>query len=428
MKTYKKASLVAAMVVAMSTTAWGNAAYSVVDTNYSTGRIGTIASTTGTVNQNAAGPLNGAPAVHTFKDANGQTRVLAYNYSYSAVNPEAVVYNPATATWTSVKSIANLAGTDISNLYGVATIGNYLYAIDYESAKVVKINMTNDSYSVEPTQYTLPGTAGFEKHGVAITAVGNDLYALFTEVNDPWGNANYLTSKVVKLNKDTLAPVGNPVEVGKNAFTLKYYNNKLYVASLGGKQQSDAYNSGQSRINVVNLATMTVTTPFTAGVNIPYDFRDITIGSNGTAYILVGKYINNYATMQGQVYKTTATAIDSGNIGIPVQQQGATSNTFNTGGFCWALHYESSTDRLWFAKGNQVELHAGSSYNPIRTPMPAGTVLSPATYPNLNSITLFDQGVTLRGYQAPGMSLGQPSMTSGQANMKAAKKIKTEIK
>lgn len=407
----KKMGVVTALVMTFSATAWANSAYTVVNPNYSAGKVGTIASNNGMVNPNATGALDGAPAVHSFTDANGQPRVLVYKYSGAA--PKAVIYNPTTTPWTQVGTVANLEGKDFANLYGVTTVGNFLYVIDYDKGKVVKINMANNAYSAGEV-YTFQGTAGYDAHGMAITAVGNEIYGLFAEVKDPWGAADYLPSKVVKLNKDTLMPISMPAQVGKNAFTLKSFNNKLYIASLGGKQNSDAYNSGQSRIDIVNLANMSVTTPITAGQNLPYDLRDITFNSNGDAYILAGKYINTYATMQGVVYKTTAA-------GIAVGQIGALKEQFNTAGYCWALHYESAADRLWFAKGNQIDLRTGSTYNVVRNNMAAQTVLGGASYPNLNSLTLIGQGVTLQGYQ-------DPAHAAGHATSKLMRKIKNDRK
>lgn len=403
MRFFNKVGLLLALAMAFAATALANSAYSVVNPGYTQGKLGTINST-GIVTSNILPggiALNGAPAVHSFTDANGQPRVLAYNYLYgTSPNPEVVIYNPTTTPWTPVKTIQNFADANITNLYGIATLGSNLYAVDYETAKIVKMNMAGDVYNVTGI-YTFPGTAGYEKHGMAIAAVGDYVYGLFAEVTDPYGAANYLNSKVVRLNKDTLAPVGNPVEVGKNAFTLKHYNNKLYVASIGGKQKNDGTsNVGESKLNVVNLANMMVTTPFTAGPTIPYDFRDIAISNTGNAYILVGSYNSSY-NMNGRVYQTTVAGIDSGNIGASLE------NLNNVPGYYWALLYDNAASRLWFAKGNQIDLRNGINYAPVRLNMGAGTVLSDSTYPNLNSVTVLGQGGTLQGYHDPGMAGAQ---------------------
>lgn len=400
MRFFNKVGLILALAMAFAATALANSAYSVVDSGYTKGKIGTI-NGAGVVTSSVipgTGFLNGAPAIHSFTDANGQPRVLAYNYLYgSSPNPEVVIYNPTTTPWTPVKTIPSFIGTDITNLYGIATLGSNLYAVDYDTAKIVKINMAGDAYSLAGT-YTFPGTSGYDKHGMAIAAVGDYVYGLFAEVTDPWGAANYLNSKVVRLNKDTLAPVGNPVEVGKNAFTLKHYNNKLYVASIGGKQKNDGTsNVGESKLNVVNLANMTVTTPFTAGTMIPYDFRDIAISSTGSAYILVGSYNSSY-NMNGRVYQTTVAAIDSGNIGT------LRENINNVPGYYWALLYDNAASRIWLAKGNQIDLRNGVNYVPVKLNMGAGTVLSDSSYPNLNSVTVLGQTGTLQGYHDPGMA------------------------
>lgn len=386
--------------MAFAATALANSAYSVVNPGYTQGKLGTINSA-GIVNSNVLPggiALNGAPAVHSFTDANGQPRVLAYNYLYgTSPNPEVVIYNPTTTPWTPVKTIPNFIGADIVNLYGIATLGSNLYAVDYDTAKIVKINMAGDAY-IATGIYTFPGTAGYDKHGMAIAAVGDYVYGLFAEVTDPWGAANYLNSKVVKLNKDTLAPVGNPVDVGKNAFTLKHYNNKLYVASIGGKQKNDGTsNVGESKLNVVNLANMMATTPFIAGAAIPYDFRDIAISNTGNAYILVGSYNSSY-NMNGRIYKTTVAAIDSGSIGSLVE------NLNNVPGYYWALLYDNAASNLWLAKGNQIDLRNGVNYAPVKLNMYANSILGNADYPNLNSVTVLGQTGTLQGYHDPGMA------------------------
>jgi hypothetical protein len=400
MRFFNKVGLILALAMAFAATALANSAYSVVNPGYTQGRLGTINSA-GVVTSNVLPggiALNGAPAVHSFTDANGQPRVLAYNYLYgTSPKPEVVIYNPTTTPWTPVKTIDNFADANITNLYGIATLGSNLYAVDYDTAKIVKINMAGDTYVVTGV-YTFTGTAGYDKHGMAIAAVGDYVYGLFAEVTDPWGAANYLNSKVVKLNKDTLAPVGNPVDVGKNAFTLKHYNNKLYVASIGGKQKNDGTsNIGQSKLNVVNLTNMMVTTPFIAGTAIPYDFRDIAISNTGNAYILVGSYNSSY-NMNGRIYKTTVAAIDSGSIGSLVE------NLNNVPGYYWALLYDNAANNLWLAKGNQIDLRNGVNYAPVKLNMFANSVLGNADYPNLNSVTVLGQGGTLQGYHDPGMA------------------------
>lgn len=415
MKMFKKIWLVAALVMAFATTAWADSAYTVVNSSYNVGKVGTITSS-GTVNSTALaspGTLTGAPAVHWFSDASGNSRVLVFKYLYPTdPSPSVVIYNPATTPWTQV---ATADWTGITNLYGIATSGSYLYAIDYDNAKIVKVNMTNNAYSLAAT-YTYPGTTGYEKHGMAIAAVGSYVYGLFMEADNPNAtNPTYLASKVVKLNKDTLASVST-AQVGKNAFALKYYNNNLYVPCIGGKQQNGSYNSGQSQLNVVNLANMTVTTPFTAGTAIPYDFRDITLSSTGNAYILVGKYNTDW-TMNWRVYNTTATNIASGNIGAIKE-----SNT-STAGYFWALHYENAADRLWFAKGNQVDLRVGSTYVAVKLNMYGSSILGSSAYPNVNSLTILGQsGYTLQGYQDATLSAAQSAGTA------AAKKVQDTTK
>jgi len=351
-------------------------------TNYSgsdAGDIDVVAGTPPTVTVNKAQvtatttPLpawnlqtNGDAKVHSFFDTSNNLRVVVDQYEYSSLSsPGLRIYNPTTTTtttWTAVTTARNWSG--IENLYGVVKSGNYLYAIDYDSANVVKISLTGAApYTVAGTYHFASGISGYEDHGVAIAAVGDYVYALF--ITSDASASNYQNSTVVKLDVSGTNPTNvGQASVGKNAFTLEYYDGKFYVACIGGMQQAGSYNAA-SQLNVVNISTMGVTTPFTASATIPGDFRDIVFSNSGDAYILTGYYDSSYANLIGKLYKTTAANINAGTPSI-----GTAVDTFTTAGYFWATLYEDvsggSTDYFWFAKGNPIQI-----YQPVPTASPA---------------------------------------------------------
>ena len=369
-------------------------------TNYSGSDAGDIdvVSTTVTVNKAQVAATtspawnlntNGDSKVHSFFDTSSNLRVVVDQYDYSTLSsPGLRIYDPSTSTWTAVTTPRNWSG--IVNLYGVVKLGSYLYAIDYDGANVVKISLTGSTpYTVAGTYHFASGISGYEDHGVAIAAVGDYVYALF--ITSDSSAANYQNSTVVKLDVSGTNPTYvSQASVGKNAFTLEYYDGKFYVACIGGMQQAGSYNAA-SQLNVVTISTMGVTTPFTASATIPGDFRDIVFSNSGDAYILTGYYDSSYANLIGKLYKTTAANINAGTPSI-----GTAMDTFTTAGYFWATLYEDvsggNTDYFWFAKGNPIQIYqpvpTTSLATPFATKTPADLGNSPYNV-SINWVTPF---------------------------------------
>jgi hypothetical protein len=360
--------------------------YAVVDTAYTKGVLGDITPSGSTLaaNSNQVTGLNSDPTVHSFYDASGNLRVVVAQYGLTS--PVYMIYDPTTNPWTKVST--NKIWSSISNLYGVVTLGSYLYAIDYDGAHIAKINMTNNAYS-QDGYYTFAGTTGYQSNGVAITVLGGSVYGLFTTVDNPWATSpTYLASTVVKLDVSGTNPTAAAqASVGKNAFTLTPYGGKLYIASIGGKQQSGSYNTGESKLNVVTPGTtLSVATPFTANSTLPGDFRDITFSDSGDAYILTGYYDSSYANLNWTLYKTTATAINAATPDI-----GTTVHSTATSGYFWATLYEdiaASDDRFWFAKGNEIDIYQPAPTSGSFTALVSFSATTLAGFDaNLNAVT-----------------------------------------
>jgi len=119
-------------------------------------------------------------------------------------------------------------------------------------AKIAVVNMSSGytqtaSYQFPTAWSSIPTSvvpAGASVHGEGLTVVGDYLYALFT-VNPSGGYSVYSDSVVVKLYIDSATGAldyEGYITVGKNAFTLDHYNNKLYVCGLGGMQNPGSAN------------------------------------------------------------------------------------------------------------------------------------------------------------------------------------------
>ena len=279
--------------------------YTVVNEDYTGGEAGDITQGAGgvtdiTVNKRQVIDLNKDPSLYSFQDAASPRQRRGVLAQYKRVQGGAHIaadigiYDPSANPWA---VIAQKKWNHIENLYGVVTLGDSLYGIDYDGARIVRITMTGDSYT-ESGSYIFPGTAGYQSNGVAIAAVDGYLYGLFTTVNNPWiSSPQYLNSTVVKLDAGLVPVIGGQVNVGKNAFTLEPFTTVngttaatcLYVACIGGKQNFGSHNP-DSCLDVVDLSNMTAKTAFKAGAangtSDQADFRDITFSNDGTAYIL----------------------------------------------------------------------------------------------------------------------------------------------
>jgi hypothetical protein len=368
-------------------------AYTIVNSSYTAGTAGAVNG-----DRSAASPaaftaqpnkiinLNGDPAVFSFSDPAGQSRLVLRQYTYSA-DPEDLlpnqIINPFATYWAPL--VAEQTWVNVANLHTAATKGRWLYATGYDLARIAVVDM-NNFYQQTAASYQFPTAwpsisvpPGAECHGEGLTVVGNYLYALFT-INPGGGYSTYANSIVVKLyvvpSTGALVYISH-LEVGKNAFTLESFNNKLYVCALGGMQNAGSYN-GDTRLDIIDLATFTTTSVATIAA-IGGDFRDIAIRDADNAYILVGHYDSYFSNLVGGVYRTSLANITSPANWTRVIE-------VNSPGYLWGIYAESN--RLWFVKGTPVEI-----YSPLPTSIatPAKTFsaanMGDATG-NLNSATL----------------------------------------
>jgi hypothetical protein len=420
-------------------------------TNYSTGAAGGIVDTgaaTVTVRQSQAEGFNGDPTVHTFFDVSNNPRVAVAQYTTSA---EALVtiYNPNTDPWTQVGDA--LTWSSLSNIYGLVRIGNYLYAIDYDLARVVEIhasgaNIYQQTGAVFNFASALGGLipSGSHANGVALTVVGSTLYGLFSIVDNPWAtNPTYTDSVVVKFtltqgSSITVAAGDYNANLGKNAFTLIDQGTYFYVASIGGKQTYAAPNATSmiQRLDISGLTNLTTVLDTTA---LPYNMYDVTF-NGGAAYVLAGYYSDSsWTNFVGYMKQYT--------VGAPFSSPATRDDmTGGVAGYYWGIEYTSENSRLWYARGNAIDL-----WNPVSTTAlvtNSGTALGTATYPIVNDMSYLSSvtltGAKVRGYRSPmhasrtphalalrSITQGRPEATEDeikQANAMVAKAAKAAKK
>ncbi|MDR1227976.1 MAG: hypothetical protein LBK55_02995 [Azoarcus sp.] len=338
-------------------------------------------------------PNNGDPKVEGFIDTSNNLRIATVGYVKGSAQP-VEIFNALTGV-----SAGTPSWSSIDNLYSLVRLGNYLYAIDFDNARVVEIRA--DTYAQTGVTCTLPAAltpSGYIAHGQALIVIGTTLYGLFSFTDNAW--ANYANSLLVRFT----VTGGSSISVGtndynanlaKNAFSLAVNGNDLYIAAIGGRQVEGSYNAN-SRLQKIayataDLTTATVTDVFSPSTTYPYEVRDISF-KGGKAFILMGAYNSNWK-MTGKLLSTS----DFLNF--------ATVNDFSSGvsGYFWAAQYTGDNDRLWFAQGNDVKIYDASNESFV-TAISISTLAGGGLYDNLNDLAYvgaYGQRASLRGYRSP---------------------------
>lgn len=328
------------------------------------------------------------------------------------------VYGPA--TWT-------IGSTALANLYKIQTTtlnGTfYIYGIDYDAAMAFRLSAGGSTYSLDTTNYYTfdRPSAASEGHGVDLQIVGSNVFTLWisgTNLSSA-SSASYLDSTLVKTNmifgSATYAgPHGSTTASGtkpaKNAFSIQPYGSDLLLTGIGGSQQAGTWNPA-SRIQKIVQSTLVVTDLLRAATTAEastypddcYDFRALAFNESGTqAFILTGIYDSSYSAMNWNLYTTDMTTLLAGGGDLTSNVIGSSIDNASSAGYLWALLYSESTQKTWFARGNDLAIY--NTTNIVGSAAGIGSLTSLGTSANLNSITLYSgetAPTTLKGYVAP---------------------------
>ncbi len=312
--------------------------------------------------------LNGDPLVQGFIPPFTSDLRLAVTDRIASSSDNVSIYDPTNVP-PPISPIATVPGgwPNVSNLYALVPFGSYLYALDYDNARVVEIDPSTyaetgvtyalpSSFNPDPSTYTAYGQALFEANG--------NLYGLFIFMN-PSTFAFSSTSLLVKFT----VPGGSPITVGStdsnpnlasNSFAAAWDGSRyLYVAAIGGSQGA-SYNAASAiqKIDLTtgNLSTALVNTVMSASPSFPYNFLDISIDtSSSTFYILAGVYNSSFTGLNGVLQSTP---------------NFSTFNTIDTissaPGFSWTAQFTPDNSRIWYGRGNPIWVYDATS-SPVST-------------------------------------------------------------
>lgn len=356
--------------------------------------------------------LNGNPIVQAFADGGGNLRVAVTDNTDTGARPISI-YD---AQGNSVTTVPG-GWSNVYNLYGIAKLGSYIYAIDYDNGRVVEINPS--TYAQTGAVFTAPtytsGSTTYYPHAQALLVIGGVLYGLFTYANSSF--TSYANSKLVKFSitpGSSITAAATNFSVAPNAFSLANNGSTLYVAAIGGYQSAGSYNSA-SRLQSLPSDLSSVTDVLSPSSTFPWEIRDISFNGS-TAYLLVGAYNSSY-NLVGKLFSAPV-----GSLGTPSTFTVIDDFTAGTQpGYYWAAQYTSDNNRIWYARGNEIILYAASSSPSVVTTLTVsgGSLINNGeSYTNISDFSYIGAdgfSVAVRGYRSPIHASNTPRMARARA-------------
>lgn len=457
----KKIAFLAAMIGA-SLLGWQNASADsvlavTVPSDYANSQMGTVTGSKVTTRVNAAANkavldnLNRDPAAYAIT-YNGEAGFLLRQYTYSTTEVKnAMVYTIDSNG--NLKEIGEGATYNSPNIHGAAGAGKYIYSTGYDLGKVSVATIgdngvlqeTNTDDPSDPNvvsngtklindirNYAPKSTEGFTDntavHGEDIAAAGDKVYVL-TNVNPDGNWDNYLDGYILQYKVDDNGHLEfqSYDRVGKNTDSgrLNFYNNHIFVSSIGGMQNYgspnnlDSSHAAISAVPVNEDGTLSFNTShevYTNGahteITIPEDvkyvdkdldtinnkggtdFHDMKVLPDGTAYILGYVLYGSGEGFTGHLYKTTVSNLLSENPESWQEIRGGTSDGWF--GKIYAGYY---TKRLWLEYGNQFSVYTDGDSSP-RYSWSARDFATNNGYYQFNSVSVLDND-TVTGSHSP---------------------------
>lgn len=371
--------------------------------------------------------LNGDPQVEGVVTGNGKLRIAVTNrVAAPGAVPPTQIYDAAPAT--NPSPLFSRTWPNVRNMSGLVRVGKYLYALDYDNARIVEINRSN--FKETGVTYTLPKKLipnGFLAFGQAIVEIDGALYGLFSFPDSSF--ASYADSLLVRFTIEG----GKSITVGdkdvngklvKNSFALAVNGPDLYVAGIGGSQSGGSYNKA-SRLQKIphgaaNLRRAEVMDVLKPSDDLPYEIRDVSFKGK-TAYVLLGAYDANFQ-LQGKLVSTRNFSTLK------------TINDFTSGapGYFWAAQYTPENDRIWFGRGAEILVYdAAKPGKPVETLTlePGSLISSGDPYDNINDFAFV--GATgavksIRGYRSPVQVSQSPQARAARALAKGRPELNAD--
>ncbi|MBQ9881711.1 MAG: SYNERG-CTERM sorting domain-containing protein [Synergistes sp.] len=335
-------------------------------TNWNTDRFGLIkgdADPTKDVVTNLGG--DAGSGVFSFKNADKKARVAVSQYAYAG-NDTVWFYDPETTDWSAPMKEAV---SPVKNVHHMVAEGKYLFAAGYDDASVGRFDMTADEFAPDDKTFTCtPEEPGYTAHAERLAAHNGSIYAIFTASSGSYPNYVYAYHKLVKLKEDLTEEASAPLKGknldGANVGSTLQVGKDLYVASIGGSQDTSGLFNTDSMIEKVDLETLTSETLITAADAAEKDkewgYNFYGLAKDGDKiYVLAACWNGSWpesGTDNVLIYETTAEKLGNGDLGEKI----ATLSTKT--GYSLGIEYDSESKLLWVSAGDSMYKYDGTDF------------------------------------------------------------------
>jgi hypothetical protein len=341
--------------------------------NYNAGSVGVIRGNSRdgyAINAKLVSNFNGDTSGFSFHDHNGNLRALVRERA-PGVEDTVWIYAPSDYN----SPILNRRGFG-SNIHAIASDGNDLYLVTYESypsgpedtGEVIRVDMRND-YTVK-NRYHNPKFfyAGFSDyawpHGEGVMLYKDKVYVMFG-MSDPSKILDYAPTEIVEFDRD-LTPTGRKAvlsdsgtQIGKNALSMTLYGDKIYVGCIGGRQGTNVYGDiWEIDMNDFGSAPPRQALDFERVTGVlagagwgtyGVDFTD-----DGTAFILAGGY-DRAMNFMGRLFKIPASDLAAGGQNA-IDGLVSAHDFTNASGHSWwdGVMWDAKSDTVWCMAGTHL--------------------------------------------------------------------------
>jgi hypothetical protein len=257
--------------------------------------------------------------VFSFKDHNGEWRLLYADETNSSKDDSVFIYDPDDF----VHPLRNAASWGTST-HGVASDPNsgYLYLMTYATKNNggpggITMVDTRTGYTFIKTVPAVSKIAGDSYYGEAVAVMNGKVYGLYS-CRTTGNNFDYDNSIVVEYNPDLTNPreiaLIDGVAEAKNTTYMTVHGGSLYIAAMGGYFGPGTLRGGVWKVTPKGsgpsdtveklLDVGDLTTEYPSGINATAGINGLEIASNGDMYVMTTTFSSETGTGNPILWKT----------------------------------------------------------------------------------------------------------------------------
>jgi hypothetical protein len=237
------------------------------------------------------------PYVFSFRDHNGEWRLLYADESTMSKDDSVYIFDPANFV-TPLRNAASW-GTSTHGVTSHSGLG-YLYLMTYATSNnkgpggITVVDMPNGYTRMKTVLAPSPAPAGRSYYGEGVAVMGSKVYGLYSCRNSTF---SYVRSVVVEydtlLNNSRVIELADGPDIARNTTSMTVHDGSLYIAAMGGMFGKSGLRGGVWKVTPNDAQE--VSKLLDAADIADYDGNEFTAGviglevaSNDDMYVMTG--------------------------------------------------------------------------------------------------------------------------------------------